>query len=267
LSYLTHAAGAFSHRWHAALLLDQMLSDVFIHEVRRTQPHFASLFLNAGAHIQHHYMFSSSVYDGPHRNPAWYIEAGIDPLIEVYQLYDSILATVRSSFPLARIMIATGLHQQPYGHIKFYWRLRDHAAFLNKIGVEHVRVEPLMSRDFLVVCSSPEQARAAANRLTAIRASDGAAVFEVDNRGQDLFVMLVYPDDISSSSRLTGDGFDLPFRDQVAFVAIKNGEHDGVGYFIDTGRKRPQAERTIPLTSIPSVILEAFGSPRTASES
>ena len=42
-------------------------------------------------------------------------------------------------------MIATGLHQQPFGHLKFYWRLRDHAAFLGKIGVEHVRVEPALS--------------------------------------------------------------------------------------------------------------------------
>ncbi len=265
--YLRYAATARSHRWRAALLLDQMLADVFISEVRRSRTHFASLFLNAGAHIQHHYMFSSSVYDGPHRNPDWYIREGLDPILEVYQLYDSILAAVRSALPQARVMIATGLHQQPFGHLKFYWRLRDHAAFLARIGVEHERVEPLMSRDFLVVCSGPEQARAAAERLNAIRANDGNPVFEVDNRGKDLFVMLVYPADIPQTSRLTGPGIDLPFKEQVAFVAIKNGEHDGVGYFVDTGRQSQPKDTAIPLTSIPALIMEAFGNRLAAKES
>jgi hypothetical protein len=259
--YLVWAATAAKRRWRGALLLDLLLADVFIDEVRRTRPNFASLFLNAGAHIQHHYMFSSSVYSGPHRNPEWYIAPGTDPVIEVYRLYDSILGAVRKANPEARIMIATGLHQQPFGHLKFYWRLRDHADFLAKLGVRFERVEPLMSRDFLVVCQDEAGATAAAVTLAGVLAADGMPLFEVDNRGKDLFVMLTYPHDIPADSTIRLGSTIVRFRQEVAFVAIKNGEHDGIGYFVDTSHRLNPSATPFPLTSMPSIVTDALLGP------
>jgi hypothetical protein len=144
--------------WRRALFLDMLLGDLFVREVQRTAPQFATLFLNAGAHIQHHYMFCSSAYEGERRNPSWYIKPGLDPVLEVLELYDRIVGTVRRQFPDARIMLATGLHQDPHERTTYYWRLRQHAQFLGKIGVRFVSVESLMSRDFLVRCASRQQA-------------------------------------------------------------------------------------------------------------
>jgi hypothetical protein len=82
----------------------------------------------------------------------------------------------------------------------------------------------------------------------------------VDNRGRDLFVMLTYPREITSGFRFTVDGEAHVGLDQdVAFVALKNGEHSGVGYFIDTGESRPGETMHFPLSELPERIMDAFG--------
>src|SRR5205823_14058854 len=62
--YASLAMTNASRPWRRAILLDLLLSDVFISLVRRKSPDFATLFLNAGAHIQHHYLFSAQCYRG-----------------------------------------------------------------------------------------------------------------------------------------------------------------------------------------------------------
>lgn len=259
-TYLQLAATSRSRPWRKALVLDLLLADVFVSEVRRTAPDFASLFLNAGAHVQHHYLFSSACYDGPHRNPRWYLPAGTDPVHEAYALYDRIVGQVLAAFPGARIMVATGLHQDPHDRVTYYWRLRDHADFLSRIRIACRRVEPRMSRDFLVVCDSERQAAVAGDRLARAVAADGAPLFSIDNRGSDLFVELVYAGEIGPGFVFTIDGEAFTDLDRdVAFVALKNGRHNGIGYFLDsavTGDALPASE--FPLAGIHARILDAL---------
>jgi hypothetical protein len=258
-TYLGYVAGARGHPWRKAMFLDLLLSDVFIRETARTRPHFATLFLNAAAHIQHHYLFCSSAYQGPLRNPEWYVRPGEDPIFEVYQLYDRIIADTMRSFPKARFMLATGLHQNPHSRVTFYWRLRDHSNFLRGLGVDFENVAPRMSRDFLVDCGTVERALHAADQLSRVTADDGIPLFEIDNRGSDLFVMFTYPHDIDDKAGYRLEGRRLPgLRDQVAFVALKNGEHDGVGYLIDTGYRHDPAGQPIALASIPALVTDYF---------
>jgi len=260
LYFVRAALGARRYPWRKAMALDVLLSDVFIRQVARTQPHFATLFLNAGAHIQHHYMFCAESYRGPHRNPDWYVPSGVDPVLEVYELYDHILGAIRRRFPLARVMVATGLHQDPYTEVKYYWRLKNHEAFLRQIGVPFASVEPRMSRDFLIKCTDAAQAVAAAARLTQATAADGAPLFEVDNRGTDIFAMLVYPAAIERDFRFRiGSTEYRDLHDNVAFVALKNGEHNGTGYFLDTGAARGSVPAEFPLTEVPHRIMQALG--------
>jgi hypothetical protein len=259
--YASLLATSRSRPWRRAILLDLLLSDVFVSLVRSKTPDFATLFLNAGAHIQHHYLFSAQCYHGQNRNPDWYVSAGVDPVLEVYQAYDRILGAIRTTFPTARLMIATGLHQDPHGEGTYYWRLRKHAQFLDRIGVPFVRVEPRMSRDFLVVCCDAEQARHARNRLAgAVARSDGVPLFEVDNRGADLFVTLTYPKEISPGFEFTvgGESFTGLERD-VVFVALKNGQHNGTGYFLDTEADFRAQNVSFELREMPRLVAEALG--------
>jgi hypothetical protein len=269
-NYFQYFAAALTSQqrpWRRAMVLDLLLSDVFIRQVRATQPHFASLFLNAGAHIQHHYMFCADSYAGPHRNPEWYVPRGVDPVREVYELYDRILGDIRAAFPLARVMVATGLHQVPHGEVTYYWRLKDHAAFLRQIGVEFERVDPRMSRDFLISCRDEEQAARAARVLQLAVAADGTPLFEVDNRGRDIFAMLVYAGPIERDFTFTiGSTVHRELHDNVAFVALKNGEHNGTGYFLDSGATKGSVPTEFPLAELPRRIMRALDVEPSASQ-
>lgn len=258
--YLKYSVRARGRSWHKALLLDLLLADLFIGELKRTSPDFASLFLNAGAHIQHHYLFNAAPYSGNQSNPSWYIAKARDPLLDVYKLYDNIIGDLVRLFPNRRLIIATGLHQDPHLATTFYWRLTQHEAFLKRIGVDFEVVEPRMSRDFLVKCVDPEQALAAERRLMSVRGDDGVLLFEVDNRGSDLFISLSYAKDVPT-------GFDFyvgskcfeNLRGEIDFVAIKNGEHNGIGYLIDNAQSVDDNPATIKLTSLPNIICDSFG--------
>lgn len=245
--------------WSRALFLDLLLADIFTQAVRRTRPHFASLFLNAAAHIQHHYLFSSAVYSGEFANPDWYVTAGVDPVLDVYRLYDDILSALIARFPTTRFLLATGLHQDPHHATTFYWRLTDPSAVLRQSGIAFERVEPRMSRDFRVVCADIAEAAATERQLAAITASDGTSLFNVDNRGTDLFVELVYEKDIAPGLTFGADGAALgALRAAVAFVAIKNGRHNGIGYLVDTAEAVAPGT-TIELRALHGRILAAFG--------
>ena len=211
------------------------------------------------AHIQHHYIFSSDAYDGPMRNPDWYVDAGVDPVLEIYKLYDRILGQVRCALPESRLMIATGLHQDPHPKVTYYWRLRHHERFLRKLAVPFTKVEPRMSRDFLITCANDADAKTAADILMSAVGEDGVALFEVDNRGHDLFVMLAFPNDIPESFTFSvGDRPLGGLREFVAFVALKNGQHNGIGYFVDTNVAKGVDAPEFPLAELPNKIKAAF---------
>ena len=252
-------AGLASRPWVKSMILDLLLADVFATETRRSRPQFASLFLNAGAHIQHHYMFNSSAYRGERRNPDWYIAPHFDPVADIYRLYDDIVGQIEQQFPEARLMIATGLHQDPHAEVTFYWRLKDHAGYLRRLGVPFSRVEARMSRDFIVHCDSQESAAAADSLLRSVVHESGVPLFEVDNRGLDLFVMLTWPRDIEANFVYSVGGRRVQgFRGDAAFVAIKNGEHNGLGYFIDTGLDGSANRPSFPLAQLPAKVCEAM---------
>lgn len=256
---LLAAASPSARRWRLAMLLDRLLALEFLDIWRKVRPDFATLFLNAGAHIQHHYMFASSAYSGSAANPSWYLKPGYDPVFEVLQLYDHVVGRVTRAIPQARLVLATGLHQDPHPRVTYYWRLKDHAGFLQKLGLSFRRVLPRMSRDFLVECDSHEQAVAVKAGLDACRSEDGQPLFEGEVKESSVFVSLVYDRDVPAGASFRHPGGVIPnARDLVGFVAIKNGEHNGVGYVIDTAAKAGNTSR-IPVASLFDRVLQHFG--------
>ena len=116
-----------------------------------------------------------------------------------------------------------------------------------------------MSRDFLIKCCSEADARTSGEVLTSIVDGAGANLFEVDNRGTDLFVMLVYPENIPDDFEYHVRGDTVTgFRNDVAFVAIKNGQHNGVGYFMDLGCTDSVQAESCPLTELKGKIEAAM---------
>ena len=259
LAQISYALRAPSQPWTKALFLDRLLADVFMDMRRVERPQFCTLFLNAAAHIQHHYMYCSAVYEGPHRNPSWYVKPGVDPLLEAYRLYDKIVADVLSMQPACRLIIATGLHQDPCPAPVYYYRLKDHAALLTKLGVGYESVLPLMSRDFLIHCTDRAACEQAVTRLQAVHSGDGTRVFSAEARDNTVFAMLTYPSEIKGPFMVEdGSGLAWDFSGDVVFVALKNGIHNGTGYVIDTANGRLDAQQRVPLASLHHRVLEAF---------
>lgn len=228
-----------------ALILDKLLGDVFIKEWKKHQPDFSWLFLNSGAHFQHHYMFNSSAYKGDQKNPEWYCPKDQDPLLRILEVYDKTLGEI-TSLKNVRFMLATGLHQKPHPHMTFYWRLKEHADFLKKIGCDnYTEVLPRMSRDFLVTFESEADAKKAEKLLNGFKSTkDQIDIFNIDNRGQSLFVELTYSNDIPDNFEISDGEISIKdFKSFIAFVAIKNGEHDGIGYFIDSENKAKEGDQ------------------------
>lgn len=217
-----------------AVILDSLLADVHLALWKKHKPDFSNLFLNSGAHIQHHYLFNSKAYEGDLKNPDWYCLNGYDPLIQILSEYDYQIGKLLELKDV-KLIISTGLHQQPHKHITFYWRLKKHVKFAKMIGIKNFsHILPRMSRDFLIKFNNETDTKNAEKLLNSFHASkDNIKLFEVDNRGTSLFVELIYSNNIldndsiySNESKFTIENF----KSYVAFVAIKNGEHNEVGY-------------------------------------
>ncbi len=256
LRYLSLVLESRAKQWAQPMFLDLFLTDIFVRLCLSNRVNFVSLFLNAGAHIQHHYMFNSPAYASSAKNPDWYIAADADPLLEIYSLYDRLLAQLMEAMPDTKLLIATGLHQDPHAKITYYWRLKDHSAYLNKLGITPVKVEPLMSRDFIVRFESEHAATQAADKFISAKDDQGIVLFDVDNRGTDLFVMLIYPNNIAENMYYTVNNVQYNgLKDDVVFVAIKNGEHNGIGYLIDPALSCQESnDQTMELRALPALI-------------
>lgn len=238
LVFLRLALGSRKSPWRKALFLDLFLHDLHMRCMAVRRPDFSVLFLNGGAHIQHHYFLNSEPLRTPAGapNPDWYVPAGADPVAEMLAVYDRIVGDCMA-LPGVEKIIATGLSQRPYDRVKFYYRLRDHAGFLAAIGISFRSATPRMTRDFLVEFADAQAAASAEHLLRAIVVKSGDTATplfgEVDNRGASLFVTLTYPDEIAADTEIEAGGRRIRLAPHVVFVAIKNGMHqeDGFAFF------------------------------------
>jgi hypothetical protein len=238
-NYATYARLALTSRgrpWRKALFLDLFLNDIHLTLFQKHRPNFSTLFLNAGAHIQHHYFFNSRAKQQQLQNPRWYVDDSLDPLAEAFRLYDRILGDYIQTGAMSTL-VATGLTQLPYDEVEFYYRLKNHEVFLRRLGLNYIRVLPRMTRDFVVECETSDQAAVVASTLSAVIASsDGARVFaEIDNRGTTVFASLTYPKEIDAAFAVSVNGKTILLSEHVVFVAIKNGMHDARGFFCAHG--------------------------------
>lgn len=221
--------------WLKALVLDQLIHLIHIYYFRSKSPNISFVFFNAGAHIQHHYLFNSEAVKTSTLNPEWYIPKRIDPFREALNVYDRILGYYinLNKNRACRLLIATGLTQIPYDRLKFYYRLKNHSKFLHSLGINFISVLPLMTRDFHIIFKSHSEALKAYTLLkSAVMARDKNRIFgEIDLKQNSIFASLTYPNEIFPEDEALIEQALYPnFGGEVAFVAIKNGMHSGRGF-------------------------------------
>jgi hypothetical protein len=223
------------------------------------------VFLNAGAHIQHHYLFNSPHSNTTAKNPAWYAPPNADPVLDMLQVYDRILLDhlALSEQRGTRLIVATGLTQVAYDRVKFYYRLRHHAQFLALLGVVPQQVLPRMTRDFEALFDDESAAQRAATVLRSVRmVRDGVPLFgEIEERGASLFVTLTYPHEIlPADAAAYAGGMVGPMLPHVAFVAVKNGMHSTKGFaFFAPGTTASLPAESVHVSALFDLTLQAAG--------
>ena len=124
-----------------------LLHDVHLKLLHKNKPYFSSFFFNAGAHIQHHYLFNSIISSKNLKNPENLVRSDQDPFKEVLFLYDKIIGDYLQLKDF-NLIIATGLTQEINETAEYYYRLNLHKNFLKKLNINFRNVYPRMSRDF-----------------------------------------------------------------------------------------------------------------------
>ena len=252
--------------WKKALVLDQLIHLVHLYLHKKYRPDVSFVFFNAGAHIQHHYFFNSphieKKNENTQENPSWYVSPTEDPILDMLISYDKILQKyIKMSKNNYKVIIATGLTQQPYDKVKYYYRLKNHVEFLKKIGIVPTKVFPRMTRDFEITFENKEVASNAMEILSTVKMKrDNQLLFEeIENRGISLFITLTYPNEIRETDTLVYDkGSEESIYSDVIFVAIKNGMHIGKGFvFCSPGSVKNLPQKPVHIASLEKVILNA----------
>tara|TARA_A100001234_G_scaffold220987_1_gene235369 strand:+ start:11153 stop:12478 length:1326 start_codon:yes stop_codon:yes gene_type:complete len=228
ISMVTEAV--FRKKWIKPMVLDYLIHKLHIKLIKDKSPDVSFIFLNGGAHIQHHYMHNSPYIDSECINPDWYVPSSEDPFFDMLKIYDEIIGEyVKNN---NKIILATGLTQTPFEKSQFYWRLKDHKKFLSRLGVKYIKILPRMTRDFEVFFNNKLDQEKAIKILKELRlARDNKVIFEdIEVRKRSIFVTLTYPDEIIKSDHIKYNEKTINIYEHLTFVAIKNGMHNEKGY-------------------------------------
>lgn len=257
------------YKWARASFLDRFLADVFLKLRAKHGTRFSSVFLNSGAHIQHHHMYEAGVYNGDQSNPSWYSTAkddGVDPILFAYRVYDGILGDFMRQ-PDTRLLVTTGLSQVANPRTIYQYRFIDHGASLARLGIADFTIVPRMSRDFLVEFKDPAALSVARDAMAAITCG-GKPFFTIEDREQSLFCQICYfgpPEGLTEVSTPAGL---MNMRDEIVLVSIENGIHQTIGYHIDTAMQRVEGDAPVrvPLTTIFDKMCDAFANEKAATD-
>ena len=250
LFYFNFIFTGFKYKWRQALFLDLLLNDIHLNYFQNKKPNFSNVFFNGIAHIQHHFFFNSKATENNQlRNPEWYVKKNKDPFREALIIYDRILGDYLKYSDI-KLIIATGLTQIPYDTLKFYYKIEKHEEFFSKLKIDYVKIQELMSRDFVIYFNSENNAKNTQIILSNLKLNN-KNIFKIDNRGLNLFVTLVYPNEIKKNELLEASNIQL--YDYVSFVAVKNGMHNEKGFYYDNFSK--DIKSTIKISEIKNIIL------------
>jgi hypothetical protein len=248
--------------WKKSLVLDYLIHLIHLYFLKKKLPNFSSIFFNAGAHIQHHYLYNTKHIKDLPKNPKWYLKPSIDPIDDMLEVYDQIIGDYLKLSNKDQIMISTGLRQVPYNMTKFYYRLKNHQSFLNMIGVSFFKVLPRMTRDFEIIFDNSKNLKNAKEILKNIKSKkDNLNIFnEIEERDNSLFVVLTYPNEVKDGDvMIINENLELNFFRELVFVAIKNGMHDKKGYvFCSTNTNFKVPSEPVHVSKLHEFILSYF---------
>ncbi len=256
--FLKILINSFFGKWRKALFLDLLIHEIHLNLLKTHKPNFSCVFFNAGAHIQHHYLLNSLANETSLKNPEKVLKKQEDPFKEMLIVYDQVLKDYIDNHK--NIIIATGLTQKIINQPHYYYRLINHEKFLKKLNVNFLKVEPRMSRDFLIKFSNNDDRNKAYEILNKIRLNNQLLFGILDLRDNSIFATLTYGREIQKNDFIFSEEKKINVFSETVFVALKNGEHDGHGYLFATGEILEKFDniKNIKITEIKNKIKSFF---------
>ena len=246
----------------ARAILDLLQYDVFRFLNRKHRVRFASFFSNSTAHLQH-YFWRNMAPEGFEEPPSAEADESLRGAVRFgYRSMDRLLGRMMNDYPDHRLVICTGLSQEPWFETtKCTYRPIDFARFLRFAGVsESVRVLPVMAEKFRVECDSESIASAVGDALARLRFK-GAALMHADVANTTVFagcnVIDADPELVAervhcgTSSAVFGE---LLYR----ITAMNSGRHVPEGSLWVRDGAHSVRESVMPLANIAPMMLEYF---------
>ena len=242
-------------KWRKAIFLDLLINEIHLNFLKSTNPNFSNIFLNSGAHIQHHH-FLKSIFIESSENSQKNI---YDPIYDSLFYYDILLSDYiyDKSFDL---VIYTGLNQIPNKKPTYYYRLKNHDEFFNMFKIKYKKIYPRMSRDFLIEFDDLDSSKKCLSILENIKTDNKENIFdEIDYRGKSIFVTLTYSKLIDQEIFISFKNIRYKFYNLVDFVAIKNGIHDEKGYLFCSNKvEKYIPKKDLNVRDMHNIILDYF---------
>jgi hypothetical protein len=258
-------------RWRRATILDRLQWDIFRWYYRKTQPDYATFFLNSTAHFQHFYWRAMDPGPFEVKPSAEDVAEYGNAILYGYQQMDRI---VQECLQLAgketTIIFATALSQQPCliyetkGGKKQH-RAVDYQRMLKLASVTApARLSPVMSEQFHIYFDKEADAGDAERNLKAWRV-DGRPAMSVRREAAELFAGCSIYTELPAEARLTSEINDLNVRFYDLFYLVdgtKSGMHhpDGI-LWIRTPEKHYEeaGQERIPLRAVAPTIMSLLG--------
>lgn len=251
--------------WKRVPVLDMIQFDVFRHFFKTRRPTFSTFFVNSTAHLQHTYWR----YMEPEAFELKATEAELaaygDAVLHGYQCMDRLLADFFALEGDGKVMLVllTALSQQPFlkregsGGQHFY-RPRDIAGLLNRLGIAYQDVEPVMTHQYLLRFAEGQDESEARRRLSDLQLN-GESLFGFDDHGEDgLYFGCDVFDEVAADAVISDarTGEEWPMTELLYKIeGIKSGCHhpDGV-IWIKSGSHRAYEQKVSILDVFPTVL-------------
>ncbi len=225
--------------WKRATLLDRMQMDVFCHYYRKTQPDYATFFINSTAHLQHSYwrQFQPDAFtvQPDAKSSALYGEAIKTGYIAMDRLLGEFMDLADAND--AMLVLATALSQQPYlaaeeSGGKHFYRLRDVEAFFRRFALPHRDIDPTMTHQYFVRFDSESDREKTHEALMSFTLADGRPLFDFNDRTRDglYFSCDIDAETDGNTAIAAPDSRMLMFSDIAYKIdATKSGRHHPAG--------------------------------------
>jgi len=256
-------------RWRRAPILDSLQWDVFEHFYKKLKPTFSTFFLNSTAHYQHYYwrnMEPEKFTVKPSNKDQFEYS---DAILFGYKKMDAIVSqTLDLADPDTTVVLCTALGQQPLlqyeqsGGRQLFKPLNIEALMKLAGITANYRYAPVMAEEFKLFFDDSAAAADAAEKLLALRLSDGSSVMKARLTNEEIFagctVFSPPPPDTEIKSPFTNDVVKFSEVFYLIEAGLKSGMHHphGILWLRTPERRHAVVDRLVSLQEIAPTLLD-----------